>query len=293
MVPRPAQGYLAGMGQTAPRVPSKGSRPSTLVVAMELSRPLVFLALFVALDARLGPLWGAPFALATFFAAAVLVHDLIHNAYSLPRRLNELALAFFSLFIIKSGHALRRLHLEHHARCLEDDDREGNVVHIATWKLLLTGPWLALQARVLSFRKDDRTRSWQVIETLLDVVVVVALIYPWWRSGEYGPALYLAIVFVNTWTIPIFGAKVPHLLPERAPWLVAKLRPLATRLTPAASSLLFHELHHRRPRIPAPLLPAHADLLETTDRSNCEETHAAHAAQAGPAPEAQRGSAVS
>lgn len=127
--------------------------------ALDLARPIVFLAAFLALDRWAGWTWSVPFAIATVLAASVLVHDLIHNALTFETRTNDWLLAFYALFLLKSGHALRRLHLEHHARCLEDDDREGNVVFIPTWKLLVTGPWLALQARGLSWSAEKRMRA--------------------------------------------------------------------------------------------------------------------------------------
>lgn len=224
-------------------------------------------------------MWSAPLALATVLAASVLVHDLIHNALDLPPRLNDFLLGFYALFLIKSGHALRRLHLEHHARCLEDDDREGNVVYIATWKLLVTGPFLALQARFLSWRAEKRQRWAQALESILNVVTTIVLACAWFLTKEPGPLVYLATVIAITVTVPILGAKIPHVLPERWPALVRALRPWTSRLTPAASSLLFHELHHRRPRIPAAQLPENQALLLTTEESNCAKHQAAHAAQ--------------
>lgn len=256
--------------------PRRGTRAGGLGpvwLTIDLVRPVAFLVAFVAVDRLLGPWWAAPLALGAVLSSSVLVHDAIHGSLGLPARANDLVLAVYALFLVKSGHALRRLHLEHHARCLEDDDREGNVVFISTTRLLLTGPWLALEARVLSWSAETRPRGrwWQAIETAADVAIVAALAGATWRTGELGPIVYLGTVIAVTVTVPILGAKVPHLLPERWPRLVRALRPWTTRLTPAASSLLFHELHHRRPRIPAVLLAENAPLLDTTDPSTCAE----------------------
>jgi fatty acid desaturase len=247
---------------------------ATGLKVLDLVRPLVFLGAFVAVERYVGWMASVPFAVASVLAASVLVHDLIHNALALPTRANDWLLAFFALFLLKSGHALRRLHLEHHARCLEDDDREGNVVFIATWKLLLTGPWLALQARGLSWAAERRARGWQAVETILDVALTAALVGGFLVTGRPASLVYLGTVVAITVTVPILGAKVPHLLPERCPRLVRFLRPFAGRLTPAASSLLFHELHHRRPKLPAALLPENAPVLEALDPSNCAEKQA-------------------
>jgi fatty acid desaturase len=249
-----------------------------VVGALDLTRPLVLLAAFVLVDRFAGWAWSVPLAVATVLAASLLVHDLIHNALAFPRRTNDWLLGAYALLLLKSGHALRRLHLEHHARCLRDDDFEGNVVRVATWRLLVTGPWLALRARRLSWVSERRDRSWQVVETALDVAITAALVGAFLATRRPAPLVFLLSVVAVTVTVPILGAKLPHLLPEIAPGLVRRLRPWTTRLTPAASSLLFHELHHRRPKIPAALLPEQAGLLETTALSNCEEEHQARKA---------------
>lgn len=248
---------------------SASRRPAGWLRALDLARPLVLLAAFVGVHRWLGTWWSIPVAFACVLAASVLVHDLIHDALSFGGRRNDVLLSAYALFLLKSGHALRRLHLEHHKHCLGDGDLEGGVVHIPTWRLLVTGPWLALQARVHSWKAERRARTWQAVETFLDVLLTVALVASFARTGNTAPLVFLGAVVSVTVTVPILGAKIPHLLPEQWPRLVRFLRPFAGRLTPAASSLLFHELHHRRPRLPAALLPANAGLLETTAPSNC------------------------
>ena len=49
------------------------------------------------------------------------------------------------------------------------------------------------------------------------------------------------------------------------------LRVRVGRWTPAASSVLFHELHHRAPRLPVSLLALHRAEIEARPASPCEE----------------------
>lgn len=258
------------------RIAAPGSRkPANWLRVADLARPLVLLASFVAVHRWLGTWWSVPLAFACVLAASVLVHDLIHDALSFGGRTNDVLLAFYALFLLKSGHALRRLHLEHHKHCLADGDLEGGVVYIPTWRLLVTGPWLALQARLHSWKAERRARAWQAAETLLDALLTIALVAIFPFTGNTASLVFLGAVVTVTVTVPILGAKIPHLLPERWPRLVRALRPFAGRLTPAASSLLFHELHHRRPRLPAALLPENAAILQTTAASSCVASYAA------------------
>lgn len=250
-------------------VPAAASTPvSPAQRAIELGRPLLLLAAFLGAARLVGP-WAAPLALIWVFAVAILVHDLLHNALHLSKRWSELALAVFALFLIKSGHALRESHLRHHRLCLSDADEEGRVAHHSILRLVLTGPWIALRARFTAFRSGARTRGAQALETALNVASFAALVEAA-RRGSMAALLYLGAVILVTLTAPIWGAKIPHSLPVGHP-VVQWLRLRVGRWTPAASSVLFHELHHRAPRLPVSLLALHRAEIEARPASPCED----------------------
>jgi len=236
--------------------------------AIELGRPVVLLAAFFAAAHFFGP-WAAPLALVSVFAVALLVHDLIHNALHLPKPWSELALAFFALFLLKSGHALRESHVRHHQLCLSDADEEGRVAHQSIPHLVVIGPWLALRTRWVAYHYGARSRRWQVVETALNGLTFALLVERSLRGGSVAALLYLGSAVVITVSAPIWGAKIPHTLPTAHP-VVAWLRDRASRWTPAACSVLFHELHHRAPRIPVALLAARRAELESRPPSPCE-----------------------
>ena len=252
--------------------------PTTLSSAgrvVELARPVVLFALFVALSARL-PWWATvPFGLATVFAWSILVHDLIHNALRLPRVWGDLALAGGAMFLVKSGHALRALHRVHHRECLEEIDTEGNVVFQSFVRLALTGPWLALKARAESWKADPKTHRWQLAETAFNVATVVALPLLAWRLRHPAPLVYWGCVVAVTITAPVWGAKIPHMVPYRHPF-VRRVASWTGRLTPAVASVLLHELHHRRPGLPVALLPAHQHVLDDGAESDCARRMESH-----------------
>jgi fatty acid desaturase len=243
-------------------------------VAIELGRPVLLLALFLVISLRGHWLLAAPIALATVFASSILVHDLIHGALGLPRRVNEVLLSLSALLLLKSGHGLRALHFAHHRHCLADGDVEGGVAHDSFVSLALRGPWLAVRSRWEAFRAAPRTRPVQVVETLLDAGVVAVGAWASLRAGagSLGTSLlvYWAAVVLVTISAPIWGAKIPHMVPWRHP-AVRRLARLTFRLTPAAASVLLHELHHRFPETPVSLLPGQAHLLGTTAPSRCVE----------------------
>lgn len=252
--------------------------PTTLSTAarvVEFVRPIVLFALFVAASVTL-PWWAsAPLGLATVFAWSILVHDLIHNALRLPRVWGDLALAGGAMFLLKSGHALRALHRVHHRECLEDIDTEGNVVFMSFARLAVTGPWLALKARAESWKADPKTHGWQLVETALNALTVVALPLLAWRFKHPAPLVYWGCVVAVTISAPVWGAKIPHMIPYRHP-LVRRVASWTGRLTPAVASVLLHELHHRRPGLPVALLPAHQHVLDDGAESDCARRMEVH-----------------
>lgn len=245
--------------------------PTTLSPAakvVEFARPLALTAGFVAVGARWGWWAAAPVALAAVFAWSILVHDLIHNALRLGPALNELALAVAAQFLVKSGHALRALHFVHHRRCLDESDTEGNVALVPFARLTALGPWLALRARGEAWRASPQTRRWQLAETLGNGAVLSVLAAAAWVTRSPGPIVYWGAVVAVTVTAPVWGAKIPHMVPYGHPW-VRRLAALTGRLTPATASVLLHELHHRRPGLPVALLSANRHALDETAPSDC------------------------
>jgi fatty acid desaturase len=248
----------------------RGARPQSHLspwgVAIELARPLVLVGAYALVWTEGFRVAAAFVAVAAVFAASVLVHDLIHGSLGLPRRLNEVVLAVAALLLVKSGHGLRALHFAHHRRCLEEDDVEGSVAHASFVSLLVRGPILAARARFEAFRAERRTRAVQVIETMANVALVVMAVW----TGSHAALVYGGAVVLVTITAPVWGAKIPHMVPWNHP-VVRRLATLTGRMTPAAASVLLHELHHRFPRIPVSLLPANAGLLDESDPSRCRE----------------------
>jgi fatty acid desaturase len=234
----------------------------------ELARPVLLTGLFLAVGSRWGWAAAAPVALASVFAWSILVHDLIHNALRLGPVLGELSLAVAAQFLVKSGHALRALHTVHHRRCLEDDDTEGNVALVPFARLTVLGPWLAFKARFEAWRAAPSTRGWQLVETFANGLVLVGLAASAVITRSPAPLVYWGAVVFVTVTAPVWGAKIPHMVPYDHPW-VRRLASLTGRLTPATASVLLHELHHRRPGLPVSLLSEHRHELDTTSPSDC------------------------
>jgi fatty acid desaturase len=235
---------------------------------LELGRPLLLLFVFLLLTDRFG-WYAAPFAPVVVFAFAILVHDLIHNALYLPGAWSRVVLSVFAQFLIKSGHSLRTSHVQHHQKCLRDDDEEGKLVRLPVWRLVLTGPVLALRARWTAFRDGGASRPIQLLETALNGAVFGALVLAAWR-GSIAALAYLGAVVLVTLTAPIWGAKIPHSLPGDHP-VVVWLKDRVGRFTPAACSVVFHELHHRSPRIPVALLALHREEISARPPSPCED----------------------
>lgn len=265
------------MGTHLLRVTMTPSPPTTLSTAaklVELGRPVVLTALYGAVGARWGYGAGAPVAVAAVFAWSILVHDLIHNALRLGPRVGGWALAVAAQFLLKSGHGLRVLHGIHHHDCLADHDSEGRVVFASWGRLVVTGPWLAWKARAEAWRASPSTRGWQAMETVANGALLAALWGSAWWTGHPGPLVYWGAVVVVTVTAPLWGAKIPHMVPYAHPW-VRRMAGWTGRLTPGLASVLLHELHHRRPGLPVSLLPAHRGVLDATAPSPCTARMAA------------------
>jgi fatty acid desaturase len=227
-------------------------RPRFLDLSLHLVR-IAFWSAALALAAHYGVMLGIAFAaVGAFLAAFALMHDAAHGALRLPRPVNELLLSAAGAMMLMSGHALRLLHLAHHAHPLAADDYEGRPATTPLWRALVAGPIITLGYRVRAFeRARAKGRRWQLLETAVNVGTLALLL------GSRHPALvgYALVALAMQATMATWAAYIPHNAPA---WLTAAARPFGRLGSATALSLAYHELHHARPAIPCARLASEA-----------------------------------
>jgi fatty acid desaturase len=183
-------------------------------------------------------------AIAASLGVFMLTHELAHGALGLSRRRNDLALAIAGICMATSGHAMRLLHLRHHADPLGDGDLEGRSARLPAWQALAAAPGLCVMLVVAGWRTATaRDRRWQRAEyaaiAILGAVVLAV--------GPRALQIYLLTAVVAEALAPFWAGHLPHRTPQL-------LRALASRLARVGSmamrTLVVHDEHHRRPKLP-------------------------------------------
>ncbi len=212
-------------------------------IALHAARVAVFAtALFVAAPRSL--VCGAVASAALFFAAFALAHDLAHGALRLPRRVNAIALSAAAMGMLVSGHAMRIMHLRHHARPLADDDVEGEGARLSMLQAIAMGPRNAVALRVAAFRASrGRVRAWQIGESTFALALVLSSA----AIGARALLVHVAVCVALQLTMNVWASHIPHHAPR---WLTRFAERLAFTRSPLFLSLAFHDLHHERPAIP-------------------------------------------
>ena len=177
---------------------------------------------------------------ALFLAAFAFNHDVLHGALKLPRRVNEVLLTALALVMGWSGHAVRRLHLRHHARPLAADDVEGHGATLSFWGALAAGPVNAARYRTAAFEKE---RTAQALETLAALLLTALAL---WSRTVIGAAWVVVNVTMQL-TASVWASHLPHRPPG---WAKALARRLTWTKSAAVLSFAFHAEHHHRPKLP-------------------------------------------
>jgi fatty acid desaturase len=198
------------------------------------------------------PLWGLalaralPLQLACSFLLYLgvfsLMHDAIHETLGLTRAQHRVLLSLSALALGSSGQATRRAHLHHHARPFSITDRESAFGERRLFVALGQGS-LSLFALPLESCKRRARRGLERAEWL----AVSGLCASLWLSSEVRARVFLGTLFVLRAASPVWAALIPHQPPR---WLLAVARALAFSRLPLVTSLLDHEAHHLRPRVP-------------------------------------------
>lgn len=177
---------------------------------LSLARPLACFVLFAAF--AFAGWWGAAVAALAglmFITYVSTSHDLVHRTLGLPRWLNETALAVVEGLVLRSGHAFRLTHLQHHRRFPEHDDIEGAAARMAWWRALLEG--VTSQPRLFFWawqRARREERMWMAGEAAWIVGAVTASVACWETTPVW--TIYVALVVTSSWLYPFATVWVPH-----------------------------------------------------------------------------------
>lgn len=187
-----------------------------------------------------------------FFSCFALSHDAMHGALGLSKRAHDVILALAAAPMLLSGHAIQLLHMRHHAHPLGPDDVEGSGATVGLARAIALGPSVALATRTVSWRiAPQHRRAWLVAEHAGSALVATLLI----ASGRPSALLAVGVALGLQLTMPVWGAHIPHRVPDSVRRLAAKL---SWTRSVSMVNLAYHDAHHRHPRIPCDQLPSAA-----------------------------------
>ncbi len=164
-----------------------------LVVSMTLASAEYFVA-------------AVPFSMVFFMAGLRQTHDGFHGKLGLSAFWTNAFLFLFSQLMAIPLHAVRWIHLHHHANSLDEKDVEGMCASMAWWQALAVGPYFPIRMIVVALARSNRgTRIW----ILAEMVVIFALIDVAWITNWSWLRYHLVIMalgncltgFVAVWMV--------------------------------------------------------------------------------------------
>ncbi len=132
----------------------------------------------------------------SFFTYGSTSHDLVHGSLGLPRAANEVLLCVIELLALRSGHAYRATHLNHHARFPHPDDVEATAAGKSWLGALAEGPAFQLRLWLWALRNAPAARAWVIGEGVacLALAGLAATLWP----VTSAPLIYAALVVLGS-----------------------------------------------------------------------------------------------
>lgn len=143
-------------------------------------------------------------------------HDYVHGTLKLHPFLNRLLLSVTEMLVLRSGHAFKVCHLNHHRYFPGDKDVEGACIHKSFFGTLLEGPLYVGRLYFWALNHADaQDKKWIRLEGCWFLVfLTVSLVY----FDSY-PLLfyYFILVQIGSWVYPMFTVYIPHRLNHTHP----------------------------------------------------------------------------
>jgi beta-carotene hydroxylase len=252
-----------------PRLPTLGELGHDLLaaprwrVALSLAAPFALSAAYFALaGADHWPAAVGCVVALSFVTYGSVSHDLVHRTLRLPRRWNEFFLTAIELLMLRSGRAYRLAHLNHHARYPDPAaDPEGAAAHGGLWRALRSGPLFFLRLWWWAVRSYPAHRTRLILEGIAIACLLIAAVAAAAGGGSVVPLVYVALVQLGTWVVPLVTSYIPH-TPGGADALGQTRRFRGPVLRLVALDHLYHLEHHLYPRVPHHRWPELARRLD-------------------------------
>ena len=136
-------------------------------------------------------------------------HDLVHNTLRINKKLANFLLSAIEMLVLRSGHAFKICHLQHHRAFPDHSDVEGTSAYKSFFGALLEGPFYFYRLYVWAFRNSKKEeRIWLIMEALWFVLYLSASIvfYSTFPQLLY----YFVLVQIGSWVYPLFTVYIPH-----------------------------------------------------------------------------------
>jgi beta-carotene hydroxylase len=197
--------------------------------------------------------WWVPAVLAVaglmFITYVSTSHDLLHRTLGFSKTTNELLLALIEMLVLRSGHAFRLTHLQHHRHFPADDDVEGLVARLPWWKALFSG--IGNQSRLFAWAWEHAKaadRGWMLLEAGWAGSVVLAgiLLLPVTNIL----LVYVLLIVTSSWLYPLATVWIPHRAEGKDE--LAQTHAVRGRLVPELLlQHTYHLEHHLYPAVPS------------------------------------------
>jgi beta-carotene hydroxylase len=174
-------------------------------------------------------------------------HDLVHMSLGLPRRVNDRWLTVIELLSLRSGHAFRTCHWNHHQHFPDWQDIEGWAVHCGLLRTLAEGPiyQIKLYRWALGHAKPADRKI--IVAEGIAVLILAAICVAVWPLTPI-PAIYAGLVTVLAWVYPLATVYVPHVVAEHKLFQTRAFRgPIVSFLFAKHN---YHLEHHLYPTVP-------------------------------------------
>lgn len=227
-------------------------------ILRELTLPLPWLVLSLALYAS--PCWalGFPASFMFFLCALRLNHEAIHGNLGLSRHADSLVMHALSFVMGASNHAVCHGHMVHHKHTMGPGDFEGRCGHMSLGQVLLYGPRFTVDINREAWAGSNaRNRRRMALDWALNAAMIAIAI----GSGASFLMFHVVAMAIAQCLTALFAVWITHQGTAETGLAARSQRGLLARL---AYLMFYHREHHLFPKVPVHRLPELARRLDLT-----------------------------